>query len=108
MTEAQSLFTTPSRPPQPAGPWGGGVVAEAPRGEAQHTTRIALWLPLTPLWLVLAPFALLLAPALSLAPPLRGVSPYRAVLALGAVLLALSGTVVEVDAPGAVIRLRFF
>lgn len=91
------------------------------RGDPSHPTRIGLWLPLTPLWLILSPFALLLAPLLTLLPPLlpdysRGravrsaitVHPYRAAFALGAVLLALSGTVVEVDAPGATIRIRIF
>ena len=89
------------------------------RGDPAHPTRIGLWLPLTPLWLILAPFALLLAPLLALAPQLnnpearavRGaivVHPYRAAFAIGAVLLSLSGTVVEVDAPGATIHIRIF
>ncbi len=107
MTEVRPLFTTPSRPPPPAGPWSRNA-ARKPGANAQRPVRIGLWLPLTPLWILLAPFALLLAPLLALAPPMRGVPPYRAVLAVGAVLLSLSGTVVEVRAPGADIRLRFF
>jgi hypothetical protein len=77
----------------------------------RHVARpvsIALWLPLTPLWILLAPFALLLAPLLSLSREMRGVNPYRAAVSVGAVLLALSGTRVHVDAPGAHIRIRIF
>lgn len=51
---------------------------------------------------------MLLAPFLALTRQMRGVSPYRAAFAIGAVLLALSGTVVSVDAPGATIRIRIF
>jgi hypothetical protein len=69
---------------------------------------ISLWLPLTPLWILLAPFALLLAPLLSLSREMRGVNPYRAAISVGAVLLALSGTRVHVEAPGAHIRIRIF
>jgi hypothetical protein len=84
-------------------------------------TRIRLWLPLTPLWILLAPLALLLAPLLMFLPPLLpenrqarklraalAVKPYRTAFALGAVLLALSGTEVSVDAPGALIRIKIY
>jgi len=104
----------------------------APRGElteafprpprtAHKRTVVRLWLPLTPLWVLLAPFALLLAPALCLAPRLLPdrpraraaraagvVRPYRTAFALGAVLFALSGTVVDVDTPDALVRIRIF
>lgn len=104
----------------------------APKGEltqafprtprrAEKRTVVKLWLPLTPLWVLLAPFALLLAPLLWLLPPLlpnrRGaravraavaVRPFRTAFALGAVLFALSGTVVDVDTPDAVVRIRIF
>lgn len=91
------------------------------RQDRRRDVRVGLWLPLTPLWLCLAPFALLLAPLVAFAPRLapdnpraralrRAIDthPYRAAFAVGAVLLSLSGTVVEVDAPGAVIRIRIF
>ena len=91
------------------------------RGDPAHPTRVGLWLPLTPLWIILAPFALLLAPLVTLVPALapnnpevravRGAvvaHPYRAAFAIGAVLLSMSGTVVEVDAPGATIHIRIF
>ena len=86
-----------------------------------HATRIRLWLPLTPLWVLLAPFVLLLAPLLTLLPPLLArryrapmvraafrVRPYRTAFALGAVLFALSGTEIAVEAPGAVIRIKIY
>ncbi len=71
-------------------------------------TVVRLWLPLTPLWIILSPFAILAAPLLLLAPQARGIRPFRAVFALGAALLALSGTVVDVDTPDAHIRLHLY
>jgi hypothetical protein len=73
-----------------------------------HPVRVRLWLPLTALWIVLAPFALLLAPLLLLAPQARGVNPYRAAFAIGHALLSLTGTVVDVEAPGALVKIRIF
>jgi hypothetical protein len=93
---------------------GGGRRARRPRGSSGTRTAVArptsitLWLPLTPLWILLAPFALLLAPLLSLWRDMRGVNPYQAAISVGAVLLAMSGTRIHVDAPGAHIHLRIF
>ncbi len=67
---------------------------------------IRLWLPLTPLWILLAPFAVLAAPILAIVPATRGVPPFRAAFAVGAALLRLSGTVVQVESPAALIRIR--
>jgi len=91
------------------------------RVAGQKRTVVRLWLPLTPLWIILAPFALLLAPLLWLVPPLLpnrpgarairaslAVKPFRTAFGLGAVLLALSGTVVDVDTPDALVRIRIF
>ena len=82
---------------------------------------IRLWLPLTPLWVILSPFALLLAPLVAFAPRLAPMNrsaralrdainahPFRAAFMLGGVLLAMSGTVVDVDAPGARVHIRIF
>jgi hypothetical protein len=116
MTQAQ----TDIRPRRHAG-WLAHRRRSAP--SASHgpgrPTRIRLWLPLTPLWILLAPFALLLAPVLFLLPPLLprnrrarlmraalAVRPFRTVFALGAVLFALSGTEIDVEAPNALIRIR--
>ena len=107
------------------------LIHSGPQGELTHAfprkppagkrTVVRLWLPLTPLWVLLAPFALLLAPLLLFVPPLLpdrpgakavrtalAVRPYRTAFALGAVLFALSGTVVDVDTPDAVVRIRIF
>jgi hypothetical protein len=75
---------------------------------ARPRRRLALrlWLPLTPLWILLAPFALLLAPLLLATRAGRRLRPLPAAWALGSVLFALSGTVIDVDSPRATIRLR--
>jgi hypothetical protein len=69
---------------------------------------LRLWLPLTPLWILLAPFALIAAPFLTLVPATRSIAPYRAALAVGSVLLSLSGTIVEVNTDSAVLHIRIF
>jgi hypothetical protein len=69
---------------------------------------VRLWLPLTLLFLLLAPFALLLAPLLYFAPRPYNVRPFATVAALGVVLLSLSGTVVDLDTPDALVRIRIF
>jgi hypothetical protein len=73
-----------------------------------NRTVVRLWLPLTPLWIILSPFAILAAPLLLLAPQTRGVRPFRAVFAIGAALFALSGAVVDVDTPDALVRIRIY
>ncbi|HEY2707859.1 MAG TPA: hypothetical protein VGI95_07375 [Caulobacteraceae bacterium] len=79
-----------------------------PAAPRQRRTVIRLWLPLTPLWILLSPFALILAPLIWLAPQCRGVPPYRTAFAVGAALFALSGTVVDVDAPDAQVRIHIY
>jgi hypothetical protein len=73
-----------------------------------HRTVVRLWLPLTPLWILLSPFAIVAAPLLLIAPQCRGLRPFRAVFAIGAALFALSGTVVDVDTPDALVRIRIY
>lgn len=85
-----------------------GAASPSRHGAGARRTSIRLWLPLTPLWIIFAPFALLLAPILAFLPATRGVNPFRAAFALGAALLALSGTVIDVDAPDARVRIRIF
>jgi hypothetical protein len=72
--------------------------------------RLRLWLPLTPLFWLLSPFALLLAPLLWVWLPAseRPSRPYAAAVALGGLLVALGGTVVDIDAPGARVLIRIF
>jgi len=90
-------------------PWPRQVTRQA-IGAPRRRTVVRLWLPLTPLFLLLSPFALLLAvlawPFLGFAPPAVRANPFTAVLVLGRLLLSLGGTVVEVDTPGALVRLR--
>jgi hypothetical protein len=96
-------------------------VALRPRSRPGKRVVVRLWLPLTPLWLILAPFALLLAPLVMLAPRLlpnrpetravraaMAVRPYQTAFAVGGALMALSGTLVDVDTPDALVRIRIF
>ena len=72
--------------------------------------RLQLWLPLTPLFWLLSPFALVLAPFLwvCVAPSRRPANPYVAAIAFGGLLVSLSGTIVDIDAPGARLFIRIF
>ena len=107
-------FATPDRATMAQPPANAAPARPAP-AEAWHTpqrpgrrTVVRLWLPLTPLWLILSPFAILFAPLLLLAPQTRGIRPFRAVFAVGALLLALSGTVIDVETPDALVRIRIY
>jgi len=79
-----------------------------PLRPARQRTVVRLWLPLTLLFLLLAPFVLLLAPLLYFAPRPYSLRPFATVAALGVVLLSLGGTVVDVDTPDALVRIRVF
>jgi hypothetical protein len=97
----------PAKPsPAPAVKLVSPAKLEAPVKPKRAVVR--LWLPLTPLWVILAPFALVFCPLILLAPEARGMNPFRAAFAIGAVLFALSGTVVDVDAPDALVRIRIY
>ena len=89
------------------GPMGGGQPA---RSEAPPHRRVVvrLWLPLTLIFLILAPFAILLSPLLYWVPRPYCQRPFATVFGVGALLLSLGGTVVEVDTPDALIRIRVF
>ncbi|WP_372786604.1 hypothetical protein [Phenylobacterium sp.] len=83
--------------------------APAPTPVAPHRrTVVRLWLPLTPLFLLLAPVATLLAPLIYFAPRPYGDRPFATVMGIGALLLNLGGTVVDVDTPDALVRIRIF
>lgn len=84
------------------------VSARPPGPQRERQVVVRLWMPLTPLFLLLAPFALLASPLLLVVGRARGVSPLRAALALGALLLALSGTDIAVDSRKALVRIRIF
>ena len=81
-----------------------------PAAQRRGTVRLRLWLPLTPLFWLLSPFALLLAPFVWvwLRRSRRPSRPFAAALALGRLLVSLSGTVIDIDAPGARLFIRIF
>ncbi len=81
----------------------GTVMPPAP---ARQRVVVRLWLPLTLLWILLAPFAVLFAPLILLVPTCRYLNPFGAAFRVGALLLGCSGTIVEVDAPGVLVRIR--
>ena len=69
---------------------------------------LILWLPTTLLFLALAPLAFVATPFLYLAPRRVLPDPLSLVLGVGRLLLATSGTVIEVSTPGADIHIRLF
>ena len=74
----------------------------------RRRTVVRLWLPLTPILWLLGPLPLLLAPLGYLVPPRLRPDPFFLVFAVGETLLALSGVVVDVDTPNALVRIRIF
>lgn len=91
-----------------------GELTSAPRAVGRPMTRppgptvVRLWLPMTPLFLLLAPFALLLCPLLYFVPRPWSLSPLATVLGVGALLLALGGTDVDVRTHDAIVRIKIF
>lgn len=69
---------------------------------------IRLWIPLTPLLGLLSPLVMLASPLARLGRRTRHVPTVRAAWALGAVLMSLSGTSVNVETPRATIRIHIF
>jgi hypothetical protein len=97
---AAALETGGPSPPPVHAAWG-------PRPARRVVVRV--WFPTSALFCLLAPFPILLAPLAWLAPaPFRPANPYAAVFALGRLLLSLGGTVVDVDTPDALVRVRLF
>lgn len=76
---------------------------------ARDRVKLNLWLPLTPLLiLLLGPLAIVLFPLVAIVCVAAGVNPLTLYWRLGALLAALSGTFVDVDAPDARVRIRIF
>lgn len=67
---------------------------------------IRLWLPLTALFWALSPFAMLLALIAFLPALAFGVNAFDVALRLGGVLLSVGGTLVEVEAADASVRIK--
>ena len=95
--QARSAAPVPERPP-----------LRSAQVEPHRRTVVRLWLPSTLIFLLLAPFALLLSPLLYFAPPPYGGRPFAMVLGFGQVLPSLGGTVVDVETPDALVRIRLF
>ena len=74
----------------------------------QRRTVVRLWLPMTAIFLLLSPFAILLSPLIYFAPPPYGYRPFATVMVIGRLLLSFGGTVVDVDTPEALVRIRIF
>jgi hypothetical protein len=75
-------------------------------GGRRPRRRVRLWLPLTPFLILLSPiFLLAMAIAVFLPRPF-GVNPASAVLGVGRVLLALNGSLVEVESPAASVLIK--
>jgi hypothetical protein len=74
----------------------------------QERVAIRLFLPLTPFALLFSPFALLLGLVCMPLWPVVRVNPLAAVVAVGRLLFALSGTDVSIDTRAAVVRIRIF
>ena len=84
-----------------------GELLPPARTKPARRVVVRLWLPLTPLLWLLSPLPVACAPLVWLAPArVRPANPYLAVLVLGRLLLSLSGTVVDVDTPDALVRIR--
>ena len=77
--------------------------AARPRGER---ARVRLWLPLSALFVLLSPFALLLALIAFLPASLFGVNSLAVAYRLGVLLMSISGTLVEVEAADASVRIK--
>jgi hypothetical protein len=110
VAEARAAEPQPRRPTTPLAPAAGArrVRPMAPPDAGDDRVVVRLWLPLTLLFILLAPFAMLLSPLLWLAPEPYRINPIRTVFSLGAVLLSLGGTVVDVDVADARVLIRIF
>jgi len=78
------------------------------RAERPRRVRVRLWLPVSLLVVLLAPLAVVALPILAAVMKRRRIRPARTLLAAAQVLFALGGTLVEVEAPHASVRIRLF
>jgi len=75
-------------------------------GRLEDGRGLRRWLPLFLVWLLIAPFLLLLAPLIILGLGMARLNPFRALAAIFGVLAGLSGTRVDVEAPGAFVNIQ--
>jgi len=68
--------------------------------------QFRLWIPLLLIWVLLLPFVLLLAPLVFVACLIAKVNPFRGVAFCWQVFNSVRGLRVEVEDPGARVRIR--
>ena len=71
----------------------------------RRRAKVRLWVPLLLLLVLLSPVLLLAAMVAAVALKAGGLPPGRTLAAIGRVLLALPGTRIQVDAPGASVHI---
>ena len=82
--------------------------APARSGRPRVRRQIHLWIPVTPFLLLLSPLIFLIMGIAVLLPRPLGLNPAMAVLGIGRLLVALSGTEVDVDTRSSRVRLKIF
>ena len=70
--------------------------------------QIRLWIPVTPFLLLLSPLIFLIMGIAVLLPRPFGLNPAMAVVGIGCLLVALSGTEVDIDMQSSRVRLKIF
>jgi hypothetical protein len=75
----------------------------------QHAPRgLRLWIPLFLIWLLLLPLVLVLLPLAIAALLMLRVNPFHAFAVFWQTLSGLTGTLIEVNAPDALVYVRIF
>ncbi|MFI4975743.1 MAG: hypothetical protein ACHP84_14480 [Caulobacterales bacterium] len=86
----------------------GGVSANPVRAEDRpQRATIRLWLPVLLIWLILVPVAVICLPLILAAGLIYRVSPWMAMERISDLLFALGGTQIEIENPGALMRIKF-
>ena len=78
----------------------------APSSSGQKRHRLHLWIPLFLVWILLLPLLLVLLPLIALVGLFVGLNALRLYAAVWEILSALRHTLVEVNSPGADVRIR--
>jgi hypothetical protein len=76
------------------------------RVRSENGSRFSLWVPLILVWIVALPFALIILPVLAGVLIARGIDVGKGLSAIFVLLCSLSGTLVEVESPGASVAVR--
>lgn len=76
------------------------------RVRSEKGQNFCLRLPLILVWILLLPFALIIVPVVAAVMIAKGVDVGKGLVALVALLCALSGTLIEVESPDASVLVR--